>query len=330
MRFPLFLPSASHFTCQSSFLQLKNAPSAEFQSARYYAAKYEATGCHTTEYQTTGCHATDYQATECHEREYQANECHENRYQATKCRANGYQSTDSHATGYETTECHAPGYRTTESRATEYQGSGCHATGYQALASENRIARRLGGLAYDHGEFPKIISVHSMAESHNTMQENSGDFNASRSVETEPNMSHPFAGPPVPMTGVSLSNENSTIASSGYTFGSEICDNTENHMNDDNLSGCGSLCSTTTESKVVWNFATENKSTNHSISTILSPASKASAHFSSSQDVGNTNPNEAFSLIGNCDLQNGQLPATTEKCEVTDAENIKVRAKQKL
>lgn len=57
---------------------------------------------------------------------------------------------------------------------TKYHDSGCHASGYHAAAdlangyhdaaTENRLGRVLGGVAYDHGEFPKIVSVHSMAE----------------------------------------------------------------------------------------------------------------------------------------------------------------------
>ncbi|XP_020606323.1 uncharacterized protein LOC110045070 [Orbicella faveolata] len=56
--------------------------------------------------------------------------------------------------------------------ATERNDTGCIATGYHAApnhanldtATENRLGRLLGGVAYDHGDFPKIISVHSMAE----------------------------------------------------------------------------------------------------------------------------------------------------------------------
>lgn len=61
-------------------------------------------------------------------------------------------------------------------RATEHNDTGCLATGYHAAgnhasiyhdtATENRLGRVLGGVAYDHGDFPKIVSVHSMAESH--------------------------------------------------------------------------------------------------------------------------------------------------------------------
>lgn len=58
--------------------------------------------------------------------------------------------------------------------ATKYDDTGCHASGYHAdadlangyhdAATENRLGRVLGGVAYDHGEFPKIVSVHSMAK----------------------------------------------------------------------------------------------------------------------------------------------------------------------
>ena len=62
--------------------------------------------------------------------------------------------------------------------ATEHNDTGCIATGYPAsanhahhdtntyhdAATENRLGRMLGGVAYDHGDFPKIVSVHSMAK----------------------------------------------------------------------------------------------------------------------------------------------------------------------
>ncbi|KAL9964055.1 hypothetical protein ACROYT_G027631 [Oculina patagonica] len=59
-----------------------------------------------------------------------------------------------HATKYHDTGCHDTGYHATED----------FANGYHDTATENRLGRELGGVAYDHGEFPKIVSVHSMAE----------------------------------------------------------------------------------------------------------------------------------------------------------------------
>lgn len=62
--------------------------------------------------------------------------------------------------------------------ATDHNDTGCLAMGYHAAANhahndtntyydtatENRFGRMLGGVAYDHGDFPKIVSVHWMAE----------------------------------------------------------------------------------------------------------------------------------------------------------------------
>ena len=64
--------------------------------------------------------------------------------------------------------------------ATEHNDAGCIATGYHAAvnhvhhgtntyydtATENRLGRMLGGVAYDHGDFPKIVSVHFMTKRH--------------------------------------------------------------------------------------------------------------------------------------------------------------------
>jgi len=36
---------------------------------------------------------------------------------------------------------------------------------YHDTATENTLGRMLGGVGYDHGDFPRIVSVHSMAES---------------------------------------------------------------------------------------------------------------------------------------------------------------------
>lgn len=84
-------------------------------------------------------------------------------------------------------------------------------------------------MAYDHGEFPKIVSVHSMADSHNAMQDypdDSDNSNPPASVETEPNAACPLPGPPI--TAVSLCSENSTRESNEYAgkpLEYEICGN---------------------------------------------------------------------------------------------------------
>ena len=63
---------------------------------------------------------------------------------------------------------HATEYRATGCHATGCHGSGCHATDYHSTVTENNI-NEPGGVAYDHGEFPKIVSVHSMAEGQNNV-----------------------------------------------------------------------------------------------------------------------------------------------------------------
>ena len=64
--------------------------------------------------------------------------------------------------------------------ATEHNDTGCIATEYHVganhvhhdtntyydAATENRLGRMLGGVAYDHGDFPKIVSVHFMTKRH--------------------------------------------------------------------------------------------------------------------------------------------------------------------
>lgn len=92
-------------------------------------------------------------------------------------------------------------------------------------------------MAYDHGEFPKIVSVHSMADSHNAMQDYPDDSDNSSppaSVETEPNTACPLPGPPI--TAVSLCSENSTRESNEYAgkpLEYEICGNIGGYGNND-------------------------------------------------------------------------------------------------
>ena len=179
--------------------------------------------CHTTRYQTTGCHGTEN---------------------------TGY--TGYHARGYEATSgCHATGSETNQFQA----------IGYQTRDSENRLAHNLGGLAYDHGEFPKILSVHSMSERNETVQ----TYYAGQShfANTITNVACP-----VPVTGSSPSAENSTGANKPPEC--EIYDK-ENHRENycsDHLSS-SSLENNLT--KTGCEIAVGNKAnTSYSISTILS------------------------------------------------------------
>lgn len=63
-----------------------------------------------------------------------------------------------HATEHNDTECIATGYHVPANHAR------LDTDRYHDTATENRLGRMLGGVAYDHGDFPKIVSVHSMAE----------------------------------------------------------------------------------------------------------------------------------------------------------------------
>ena len=74
--------------------------------------------------------------------------------------------------------------------ATEHNDTGCIATEYHVganhvhhdtntyydAATENRLGRMLGGVAYDHGDFPKIVSVHFMTKKH--QETNTGEATA--------------------------------------------------------------------------------------------------------------------------------------------------------
>ena len=79
-----------------------------------------------------------------------------------------------HAAFHQPENISSTAYHFSRHLSTKYHDTGCHATGYHATAdlangyhdtpTENRLGRLLGGVAYDHGEFPKIVSVHSMAD----------------------------------------------------------------------------------------------------------------------------------------------------------------------
>lgn len=197
---------------------------------------------HATGYQTTGCHATEY---------------------------TGY--TEYHARGYEAfSGCHATGYETNQFQA----------TGYHARDSENRLAHNLGGLAYDHGEFPKILSVHSMSERNETKQTYyTGQSDVANTVTN-------VAGPwccPVPLTGSSPCTENSTAASKPP--GCEIYDKESHRENDcsDHLSS-SSLANNLT--KTGCELVVDNKAnTNNSISTILSCERDSDSEINQIEDV---------------------------------------------
>jgi len=209
LNYLIFLPTASQVTShRSSFLQLENASSAEFQVTRYHSTGYQATACHASEYHATECNATCCQGTERYAAKYQ-------------------------------------------------QSTGCHATGYHPSGSENRIAQRLGGLTYDHGEFPKIISVHSMAKGSNTMQPAEYSDHSATNGETNPSPCH------------------------------EICDDTDRHGNsDDKQSTCSSMENNLAERKLECESTADNKPSDHSISTILSSSGQTVFQSSPIQDDG--------------------------------------------
>ena len=86
--------------------------------------------------------------------------------------------------------------------ATEDNDAGCFATGYHVpanyarhdtniyhdTATENRLGRMLGGVAYDHGDFPKIVSIHySMTEGYqeSSTSEATADCHCNPQAETK-------------------------------------------------------------------------------------------------------------------------------------------------
>ena len=102
-----------------------------------------------------------YQFCECHAINYQTTDCH-----ATKCRGISYETDN-----YRVFGCHATDYQTISShevcKASGYRGSRSPAVEHKALGNQLKV----GALAYDHGRFPKIISVHSITE--NPLQKSS-------------------------------------------------------------------------------------------------------------------------------------------------------------
>ena len=133
------LPSALH---QPGFYNLKNPPSTELNVVQY----------HTKGYQFTECHAMDHELTECRTTEYRSR-----RYGA-----NSYQMSYSHATDNLSRSCHVIEEQRNLYGKGPYQTSGGHATELKKQTSDKRLTERCAGLGYDHGVFPKIISVHSM------------------------------------------------------------------------------------------------------------------------------------------------------------------------
>lgn len=130
---------ASH---QPGFYNLKNPPSTELNVVQY----------HTTGYQVTKCHTMDHEFTECFTTEYGSRRYGANSYQMSDCRA-----TDNLGRSRQVIE----GHRNVLDKI-PYQASVCRPTELNKQTSENRLTEKYGGLGYDHGVFPKIISVHSM------------------------------------------------------------------------------------------------------------------------------------------------------------------------
>ena len=133
------LLSASH---QPGFYNLKNPPSTELNVVQY----------HTTGYQVTKCHTLDHEFTECFTTEYGSRRYGANTYHMSDCHA-----TDNLGRSRQVIE----GHRNVLDKI-PYQASVCRPTELNKQTSENRLTEKYGGLGYDHGVFPKIISVHSM------------------------------------------------------------------------------------------------------------------------------------------------------------------------
>ena len=287
-----FLSSASQVTShQSTLLELENESfTTKFQFMRYHTAGYQATGLHATEYQVTEHPSMGIEATQCN-----------------VTGITGYQVSGFHATGFRAIECQATGF---------------------SLDSENRLTRNLGGLAYDHGEFPKIISVHSMAERQNIVQQYSA--RTSDSVKAGSAMIGPLSGPAV-NSGVFLYSKNPTVTN--RLLGHEIYDYKDHLQNDgDDHSDYSSMESSLNESKVGCKTVTEKEFTNHSITTILSSARRTGSQSSQFEDnchlktpSGVINQEEKISVVDQ-ELEREWLWRITEKeGESSDAENNKVR-----
>lgn len=187
-----------------------------------------------------------------------------------------------HAAFHQPENIPSTAYHFSRYHATKYHDTGCHATGYHATAdlangyhdtaTENRLGRELGGVAYDHGEFPKIVSVHSMAE------------RPKESSLTDPADCH----------GNDCDNNQSNNAHPGSP-----------------LAEAKSYCENVTD---------EQKSTDHSISTILD--------LSSSSPVLNVKPlSEVISLGNNAkiSLSSDEHELGKEwKCSSAEGDNAKV------
>lgn len=127
---------------QPGFYNLKNPPSTELNVVQ----------CHTTGYQVTKCHTMDHEFTECFTTEYRS----------TRHGANSYQMSDCHVTdNLGRSRQVIEGHRNVLEKI-PYQASVSRATELNNQTSDNRLTEKYGGLGYDHGVFPKIISVHSM------------------------------------------------------------------------------------------------------------------------------------------------------------------------
>lgn len=311
----------------------------DFQPERYLAtAEYEVAACHNAALQSATCHASQYQCTGCKGFDCQTTGCQRcqvSDYQieckATGCPSTGHGCTERHVTKYLSTEskamseCHKPRYQDMECHATDYRGNNSHATRFQASDPESGKAQRLDGLAYDHGEFPKIISVHSMPETQPTMQENAHIFNPSNDIrsdfaKTGLDVSSSFANQ-VSKRWASICSENSTTANNECTkqLGPKTCVNVECHENDVlNKSTPNYLCNIKSESKIVQFSTTEHASSHHLMTTILKNDSQSSASQGACDIVLNTVFNRAKE-------NRGLSATTTNKCDSLGAESLKVR-----
>ena len=315
----------------------------DFQPERYLAtAEYEVAACHNAVLQSATCHASQYQCVGCKGFDCQTTGCQRcqvSDYQieckATGCHSMGHGCTERHVTKCLSTECkamsecHKPRYQDMECHATDYRGNNSHATRFQASDSESGKAQRLDGLAYDHGEFPKIISVHSLPETQPTMQENAHILNPSNDIrsdfaKTGLDMSSSFAKQ-ASKRWSSICSENSTTVNNESTkqLGPKTCVNVECHENDAlNKSTSDSLCNIKSELKIVQFSTTEHASSHHLMTTILKSDSQSSA----SQGACDIVPNTAFNRARDCNKEIRGLSAiTTNNCDSLGAESLKVR-----
>ena len=305
-----------------------------FQPERYLViAENEAAACDNAALQSTTCHASQYQCMRCKGFDCQTTGCqrcqvsdYQIECEATGCPSTGHGCTERRVTKYLSTEC-KPGYQDMECRATDYQGNNGHATRFQTSDSESGKVRILDGLAYDHGEFPKIISVHYMPETQPTIQENAHIFNAGDDIrsdfaKTGVDISSSFANQ-ASKRWTSICSENSTTVNNECTkqLGPKTCVNVEYHKNDVlDKSKSGSLCNIRSESKIVEFSTTEHASSHHLMTTIGKDDSQSSA----SQDACDIVPNTAFNSTSNKENR-GLSATTTKKCDGIGAESLKVR-----